>query len=175
MLALYQCALYKIIEGIFASQNRKGEAMKKAFMLCLIVVSVHGLSDAQVQESNGTARRGLVTTGSCPYSCKIAGLAAEQCREWTDGATCSVEDFTQPAGHRSMFRVKAVNALEVLPKDNRAQLGTERRGLVTSSNCPYTCKMANLPADQCREWTDGQMCYVEDFSQPPGHRSRVGL
>lgn len=120
---------------------------------------------APTKNAPESGRRGLVTTAPCPYSCKSAGLPAESCREFKDGDKCTVEDFTQPPGHRSLLRLPPANAV----------LSSGRRGLITSSSCPYDCATANVSAPLCREWTDGEKCYVEDLSQPPGHRSRARL
>ncbi len=54
-------------------------------------------------------------------------------------------------------------------------MASGRRGLITSSACPYTCKMAKIPESQCREWQQGAKCMVEDFGQPAGHRSLIRL
>lgn len=48
---------------------------------------------------------------------------------------------------------------------------SNRRGLITSSSCPFTCSDLGLKADRCREWEAGDSCFVEDLSQAPGHRS----
>ncbi len=46
-----------------------------------------------------------------------------------------------------------------------------RRGLITSSSCPYTCEDAKVPAESCRERQRGGVCEVEDLRQAPGHRT----
>ncbi len=46
-----------------------------------------------------------------------------------------------------------------------------RRGLITSSDCPFTCRDLGLKSDTCREWEAGDSCFVEDLTQAPGHRS----
>lgn len=48
-----------------------------------------------------------------------------------------------------------------------------RRGLVTSTQCPYSCQTAGLTPDNCREWQVGDKCMVEDLTQAPGHRSMI--
>ena len=50
-------------------------------------------------------RRGLVTSGACPYGCREARVPLEHCREWRVGNQCHVEDYTQPAGHRTVVRI----------------------------------------------------------------------
>lgn len=119
-------------------------------------------------------RRGLVTTAPCPYTCKDAGVPQKFCRESKAGNQCQVEDLSQVPGHRSMIPVKTSDYKE-WNTDTRAQLKMERRGLITSSSCPYTCKLARVPAKLCRDWRAGATCYVEDFTQPPGHRTRISL
>ena len=48
---------------------------------------------------------------------------------------------------------------------------SNRRGLITSSTCPFTCGDLGLKPESCREWEAGDSCFVEDLSQAPGHRS----
>ncbi len=138
---------------------------------CLMMI----LSITQVSAQEQQGRRGLITTSACPYSCRDAGIPKDQCRESRSGDACEVEDFSQPPGHRSVVRVNASAFLQAEPKPaNAAQSDNiERRGLVTSSSCPYTCSIAGISAQSCREWRNGDTCYVEDLLQAPGHRSRV--
>jgi len=39
-------------------------------------------------------------------------------------------------------------------------------GLVTSRPCPYSCETRVLPKNICRDWHEGDTCYVEDLSKP---------
>ena len=48
----------------------------------------------------------------------------------------------------------------------------KRRGFITSSFCPYSCKDEGLSKEDCVEWQEGSKCYVEDLTKGPGHRSR---
>jgi hypothetical protein len=98
-----------------------------------------------------------------------------------------VEDFTQVPGHRSMIRIPNSAFIGVdgergtetqRPSQPRGRLkstpvGKARRGLVTSAQCPYTCRSAGVPKNMCREWKDSMKCFVEDFTQVPGHRSLI--
>ena len=52
-----------------------------------------------------------------------------------------------------------------------AKAEDKRRGLVTSTQCPYTCSDARIPAEDCRERQRGGVCEVEDLRQAPGHRT----
>ena len=142
--------------------------------------------------SNVLARegRGLITSTTCPYSCADAGIAAENCREFREGNTCMVEDLTQPAGHRTLFReqtngIKVANDIkpEPVPRvmvefDQNDPLnpkpinqGEERHGLITSGSCPLSCATLGVAPEHCREWNEGTRCFVEDFTQAPGHRT----
>lgn len=143
---------------------------RQFLMLCTIALCVLIIPRVTFAEE----RHGLVTSGPCPLTCKQSGLSADSCREWQVGDTCNVEDFTQPAGHRSMIKVPTGDIIAQNESGGQVGAGT-RRGLVTSSTCPYTCKNANVPKDFCREWTEGTNCYVEDFSQAPGHRTMIRL
>ncbi|MCB0336899.1 MAG: hypothetical protein KDD62_11365, partial [Bdellovibrionales bacterium] len=146
-----------------------------------------GVPDAE-PSSTQAMRRGLVTSAPCPLSCKDLGVPQEQCRSWQQGDRCLVEDLGQPAGHRSMARVRPgeyADSRSAAPRQAGASssgaawpsvaAGDGRRGLVTSSTCPYTCKMARVPAEMCREWKQGDVCMIEDFGQVPGHRTRVAI
>ncbi|MCB0346796.1 MAG: hypothetical protein KDD66_16890 [Bdellovibrionales bacterium] len=147
-----------------------------------IVAAAFILAFAQVSntraESSGE-RRGLVTTAACPYSCKDAGLNSQDCAERRVGDSCQIEDFTQPPGHRSMVRVgkdaapEAQNFSNARAKETTLMVDPDRRGLITSSTCPYTCKDAGLQMNVCRESRVGDTCRIEDFTQPPGHRTLV--
>ncbi len=50
-----------------------------------------------------------------------------------------------------------------------------KRGLITSSTCPYSCKDEGLSKKECKDWQKGTRCYVEDYTQAPGHRTRVAV
>jgi len=142
-------------------------------VLCLIVVFS---ATALAEESSGQSaisRRGLVTSSSCPFSCLDLGLSADKCRQWTSGSKCYVEDYTQPAGHRSMVRVKPEQYIAPSSKKQSPRSALNRRGLVTSSRCPYDCRHTGLTKDLCREWRAGNTCYTEDFTQVPGHRTMI--
>lgn len=52
---------------------------------------------------------------------------------------------------------------------------TKRRGLITTSLCPYNCKSEGLSSESCRSWEEYGRCFVEDFTQAPGHRTRVEI
>jgi len=58
-------------------------------------------------------------------------------------------------------------------QENKSDFLKKRRGLVTSSTCPFDCRNLNLSSDLCREWQSGDKCFVEDFTQVPGHRSMI--
>ena len=147
--------------------------MRRLCFVSAVVVLSAGVCLAQ-ESGQETNRRGLITTAPCPYSCREAGIPQDVCRESKDGNVCQVEDLSQPPGHRSLFRVKAAEYAAPIEKAAQpSQPTADRHGLITSSACPYDCKIAGVPADLCREWSDAEKCYVEDLSQPPGHRSRV--
>lgn len=44
---------------------------------------------------------------------------------------------------------------------------SERRGEVTSSSCPYSCKTQGIPKKHCRDWKSEGLCYVEDLRRSP--------
>lgn len=52
------------------------------------------------------------------------------------------------------------------------ELGT-KRGLVTSSQCPYSCKDTDIPLEFCRDYQLGTTCRVEDLRMEPGHRTLI--
>ncbi len=54
-----------------------------------------------------------------------------------------------------------------------AETATTKRGLITTTTCPYSCQDAGLHQANCREWQSGDVCEIEDFSQAPGHRSLI--
>ena len=73
---------------------------------------------------------------------------------------------------RLIFAVAMVSpslASEVLA----AEPALGKRGLITSSECPFGCRDLGLSRESCREWEAGDLCYVEDLLQAPGHRSMM--
>lgn len=126
------------------------------------------------------ARRGLITSTSCPYTCKDAGIPAADCRERRQGDRCEVEDLRQAPGHRTLYRDKAGAGRAAASTENaRGSIApiaptvpaSGQRGLITSSSCPYDCAMAGVPAAYCRAWESDGRCNVEDLRQAPGHRT----
>lgn len=148
--------------------------MKAITLLFFLIILFPGISIAQEKDQAASQRRGLITSGPCPLTCKDLNVPRNLCRESRAGNTCRVEDFSQPPGHRSMIRVRG-KAPKPRAESPRARLKTNRRGLITSSTCPYNCRMARVPKDLCRDWRAGDTCYVEDLTQPPGHRTRVAI
>lgn len=47
-----------------------------------------------------------------------------------------------------------------------AAFAQTKLGLVTSRPCPYSCETRGLPKNLCRDWKEGETCYVEDLSKP---------
>ena len=43
----------------------------------------------------------------------------------------------------------------------------ERHGEITSRPCPYKCQIVGIPKKDCRDWREGNTCYVEDLTKPP--------
>ena len=43
----------------------------------------------------------------------------------------------------------------------------QSQGLVTSRACPYSCKSAGLKKGKCRDWREGNRCFVEDLTKKP--------
>ena len=167
--------------------------MKHTIFLLIICGFILGVGQQRISsaaaENAGKSRRGLITTGACPLTCRDLGVAEEFCREGRMGNKCSVEDLSQPPGHRSLAWVrrgqsrrrtaapmpnKAVSLGEVAGEDAPVN-DPSRRGLVTTSSCPYTCVEAGIPQGFCRESRAGNSCQVEDLRQPPGHRSMIRL
>lgn len=181
--------------------NRMTERWNRATASSAALLMVLLSAGLVLAEGAPARKRGLVITAACPYSCKMAGVPASSCREWDAGETCYVEDLSQPPGHRNLILLPegmrlpassaapshgrmrrdgqgtwiSVSAADLAPP--RAGSGSAppaaggKRGLVTSSPCPFSCRSAGLRTADCREWTDGDRCYVEDLNQAPGHRS----
>lgn len=59
---------------------------------------------SQEIDASKTATRGLITSGACPLDCKSINIPQEYCREWRTGDRCYVEDLSQAAGHRTLFK-----------------------------------------------------------------------
>jgi len=145
--------------------------------------------DVQADPTTTSAKRGLVTSARCPFTCEMAKIDQSNCRQWQTGDDCHVEDLTQAPGHRSVAFVKEAN----LPGKKQPQSRMRRdatgtwidvsssasataintNGLVTSAQCPFSCADEGLSAEQCREWNMGDVCFVEDLTQAPGHRSML--
>lgn len=37
------------------------------------------------------------------------------------------------------------------------------RGNVRSAPCPFSCQTQGIPKSQCKDWREGNICYVEDL------------
>lgn len=37
------------------------------------------------------------------------------------------------------------------------------RGRITSRPCPYKCSLVGIPKSHCRDWREGNVCYIEDL------------
>lgn len=156
----------------------------------LLVIFAALISSSPVFAKPETAR-GLVTTATCPFSCRDAGVPVEFCRQSQNGSKCTVEDLRQAPGHRTMYRMNSSTkaTADLQKKEWRDSNGTwanipaegaatatnkpksGERGMVTSAKCPYDCQMAGLASDICRQWRSGSTCHVEDLTQAPGHRT----
>lgn len=43
----------------------------------------------------------------------------------------------------------------------------QKRGQVISKPCPHSCSTLGLSKSKCRDWREGNTCYVEDLTKPP--------
>ena len=103
------------------------------------------------------AGNGQVSSGPCPLSCKSLGIPKKVCRDWREGGTCYVEDLrNRPSSDHA---------------DN--QPPANKKGHVTVSPCPHSCQTRGIPKNICRDWREGNACYVEDLSQAPGFTNNM--
>ncbi|MCB0331360.1 MAG: hypothetical protein KDD70_16935 [Bdellovibrionales bacterium] len=69
---------------------------------------------------------------------------------------------------RSLLKFFFSAALLVLaPHLCYAQSRNASQGTITSSLCPYSCKTQGIPKKRCKDWREGERCYVEDLSRAP--------
>jgi hypothetical protein len=47
------------------------------------------------------------------------------------------------------------------------------KGHVTAALCPNSCSTNGLAKNVCRDWREGNVCYVEDLTRPPGYTNLV--
>jgi hypothetical protein len=52
----------------------------------------------------------------------------------------------------SLASVAATSSLQAEP----------RRGVVSSRVCPYSCRTEGIPKSDCKDWREGNTCFVED-------------
>lgn len=45
------------------------------------------------------------------------------------------------------------------------------RGEISSRPCPYSCRTQSLDKEQCKDWRDGNTCFVEDLTKQPKQES----
>ena len=45
----------------------------------------------------------------------------------------------------------------------------ERHGLITSQVCPYSCRTQGMDKRNCRDWKNGNTCYIEDLTRTPAN------
>ncbi len=179
------------------TSQKPGQTSSKRRSSLSGMASGQGISGQRGRMENQTSdkRRGFVTSTSCPFSCRDAKIPQEHCRERRVGNRCEVEDLRLGAGHQSMIRIPlsayripgrqtagARSSASTSGASRRrggstqaASAPANRRGMITSAQCPYSCRMAGVPADFCREWKAGPTCYVEDYTQAPGHRSMIRI
>ncbi len=117
-----------------------------SMILVTLIVGLPQFSQAQ--------NKGRVTSRPCPHSCKTMGLPKSNCRDWRENNTCYVEDLS-----RSPFQ-------QSRPKP-------QQHGQVSSRHCPYSCKSNGLPKSSCRDWREGDICYIEDLTKRPGRNPVV--
>jgi hypothetical protein len=43
----------------------------------------------------------------------------------------------------------------------------QRRGRVSSQTCPYSCRTQGIPKNVCKDWREGNTCFIEDLRHPP--------
>lgn len=161
----------------------------------LTLIVLFGIVPGVVRENclaEEVVRHGLITSAACPYTCSDAHVSKGDCRQWQVGEVCFVEDLLQAPGHRSMFRLRgsAVGAaVEDRSRSVRTTDGTwltvggrgeahsevplNSRGLVTTANCPLSCRDLGVPEKACREWKAGGLCHIEDLRQGAGHQSML--
>jgi len=46
-------------------------------------------------------------------------------------------------------------------------LEAEKKGLVTSRSCPYSCRTQGIPKKHCKDWRQGNLCFIEDLRKFP--------
>jgi hypothetical protein len=44
-----------------------------------------------------------------------------------------------------------------------------QKGFVTSAPCPYSCRSQGIQKRYCKDWKEGNTCYVEDLRRAPGN------
>ena len=103
-------------------------------LILLIAALAFAEGSAGSSEPN---RRGLITSSNCPFSCLDLGLKSDNCRQWTSGSKCYVEDYTQPAGHRSMFRVRQDQY--IAPAAKKQPSAAKKQPARSALNRPWPC------------------------------------
>lgn len=48
-----------------------------------------------------------------------------------------------------------------------APVQAERKGYVSYQACPHSCRTLGIPKTDCRDWREGELCYVEDLRRAP--------
>lgn len=97
-----------------------------------------------------------VRSRSCPFSCRTEGIPKQHCRDWREGNTCYVDD-TREHGHREERRPA--------PPIHR-EPPLHREGYLDVRLCPHNCHGAGIEKRVCRDWREGDVCYVEDLRRP---------
>ncbi len=110
---------------------------------------------------------GEVTSRPCPYSCRLAGIPKSHCKDYRNGNTCYVEDMSKPARAEPPRPPAAQPPAQPRP-------AASRHGYVTYNNCPYKCATVGIPKQDCRDWRDGDYCYIEDLTRSQGGPVFVG-
>lgn len=102
-----------------------------------------------------------VRSRPCPFSCRTEGIPKDHCRDWREGDTCYVDD-TRQNQRREPPRVPESPRRPEPPREPAVY----SQGYLDVRLCPHNCRSAGIEKRVCRDWREGDVCYVEDMRRP---------
>lgn len=68
--------------------------------------------------------------------------------------------------------IKFISIILILAIFSSSPAFAEKKGEITSAPCPYSCKSKGLSKSKCKDWREGNTCFVEDLTRQPSSNTR---
>ena len=112
------------------------------------IATIYSCTFAMIIAVPGVSLAERTLQRDCPFSCATENIPKAHCKDWREGNTCYVTDLRKEQKHANQKHENQSNS---------------EHGRVTAHSCPHNCETARLAQRDCRDWRDGNTCYVEDL------------